>query len=215
MKGTEFEQFIEAKVKDTMASKMKIRESLVAASSDQAVQFKTQYQDLLLGETNPEVRGIYSEIVAFCAEKIETEERLDKAAVQFVETGTNLKKFARDKVLKKTKHDPVSSVVKCTSGTLLWGSHKTGPKVHHVEKGPSDMLKSSGILGPRSANIHALHDPSFVILSFCWIALTLRYSPNEKLHFHVSVSDGTSTLGGREIIDFVTRCSQPCAYPCC
>jgi hypothetical protein len=211
----EFEQSMQAMLTSTTTAKTQLLSTMPACSLPVVLQLRSHYDELFSKEINADIRGVLAECLSICTQKIEAEESLDKEAAQFVEIGANLRKYARDKLIKKSKHDPVPSVVKCVSGTLIWGSHKTGPKVHHVEKGPSDMLKSSGILGPRSANIHALHDPSFIILSFCWIALTLRYSPNEKLHFHVSVSDGTSTLGGREIIDFVNRCSQPFAYPCC
>ncbi len=83
-------------------------------------------------------------------QKIEAEESLDKEAAQFVEIGA----YARDKLIKKSKHEPVQSVVKCASGTLIWGSHKTGPKILHVATGPSELLAGSGILGQRSANLY-------------------------------------------------------------
>jgi hypothetical protein len=191
------EQLVEAKVNNSKDAKMKFITSMDSCSMEEAVRLKAQNQHLLSQETNPEVRGILTEIVDLFVEKLAAEERLDREACQLVDTGANLKKYARDKVIKKSRHDPVPSVVKCVSGALLWGSHKTGPKIHNVERGPSDLLKSSGILGPRSVKVYDL---------CCrFVLLTPSFSPNEKLHLHISVSDGSSNAAGREIIDFVNR----------
>ncbi len=145
----ELEQTIEAKLKNIIAAKMKFMDTIGASSIEEVAQLESLYQDLLVKETNPEVRQILSQIVTICTEKLATEQRLEKEAIQFVEGGIFLKKYARDKVMKKSRHEPVSSVVKCVSGTLLWGSHKTGPKIHHVACGPSELLRSSGILMSR------------------------------------------------------------------
>jgi hypothetical protein len=149
----QFEEHMQSKLKNATASKLQLLSSIGSSSAANAMLVKSQTEDLLSKENNPEIRGILAEMLTSCAQKLDEEARLDSEALKFVEIGSTLKKYARDKVIKKSKHEPVSSVVKCLSASLIWGSHKTGPKVHHVAIGPSDSLSGSGILGQRSVNV--------------------------------------------------------------
>jgi hypothetical protein len=148
----QFEENLHSKLKNVTASKLQLLSSIGSSSAADAMLVKSHTEDLLSKENNPEIRGILTEMLTSCAQKLDAEAHLDSEALKFVEIGSNLKKYARDKVIKKSKHEPVSSVVKCLSSSLIWGSHKTGPKVHHVAIGPSDSLSGSGILGQRSVN---------------------------------------------------------------
>lgn len=94
---------------------------------------------------SPEVREA---MTAFFESYRKMELQADTAAVAFVQDGSTLLKYAREKVLKKSRHDPVSSTVKITPAlTLLWGSHKTGPQILELLAGPSQALVDSGLLG--------------------------------------------------------------------
>ena len=148
----DFENKLEAKLSQIKAAKEQLVASIGLSPLDEALQLKSHYEGLLSKEPNPEIQGVIAEILTACSEKLATEERLDKEAVLFVQTGASLKKYARDKVIKKSKHEPAPSIVKSVSGILLWGSHKTGPKIHDVAIGPSQLLAESGILGSRSVN---------------------------------------------------------------
>jgi hypothetical protein len=149
----EFEQSMQDMLTSTTAAKTQLLSTTMACSLPVALQLRSHYNELFSKEINPDIRGILAECLSICTKKIETEESLDKEAAQFVEIGANLQKYARDKVIKKSKHEPASSVVKCVSGNLIWGSHKSGPKLLLVATGPSDLLAGSGILGPRSVNL--------------------------------------------------------------
>ncbi len=93
----------------------------------------------------PEVREAMN---AFFESYKKMELQADSAAVAFVQDGSTLLKYAREKVLKKSRHDPVSSTVKITPAlTLLWGSHKSGPQILELLAGPSQALVDSGLLG--------------------------------------------------------------------
>jgi hypothetical protein len=159
----DFENKLEAKLSQIKAAKEQLVASIGLSPFDEALQLKSHYEGLLSEEPNPEVQGVIAEILTACSEKLATEERLDKEAVVFVQTGASLKKYARDKVIKKSKHEPAPSIVKSVSGVLLWGSHKTGPKIHDVAIGPSQLLAESGILGSRSVNF----DCDIYYLSVC------------------------------------------------
>jgi hypothetical protein len=150
----EFEQSMQAMLTSTTTAKTQLLSTMLACSLPVASQLRSHYDELFSKETNPEIRGVLAECLSICTQKIEAEESLDKEAAQFVEIGANLRKYARDKLIKKSKHEPVPSVVKCVSGTLIWGSHKSGPKILHVATGPSELLAGSGILGERSVNIY-------------------------------------------------------------
>lgn len=146
----QLEELLQTKLSSTTASKLQLLRNIGSSSAEETVLVKSHTEDLLSKETNPEIRGVLGEMLTACSQKLETEARLDEEAVTFVQVGVILKKYARDKVIKKSKHEPAPSVVKCLSGSLIWGSHKTGPKIHVVAVGPSDSLLASGILGPRS-----------------------------------------------------------------
>jgi hypothetical protein len=150
----EFEQSMQAMLTSTITAKTQLLSTMLACSLPVVLQLKSHYDELFSKETNPDIRGVLAECLSICTQKIEAEESLDKEAAQFVEIGANLRKYARDKLIKKSKHEPVQSVVKCASGTLIWGSHKTGPKILHVATGPSELLAGSGILGQRSVNLY-------------------------------------------------------------
>jgi hypothetical protein len=203
----QFEQLLQSKLKDLTASKLELLSTIGSFSAEETRLTKSRTEDLLLKETNPEIREILGEMSVACSQKLETEVRLDAEAVSFVQLGVNLKKYARDKVIKKSKHEPVPSVVKCLSGSLIWGSHKTGPAVHCVSIGPSDSLLASGILGPRLVksmfNLKTVQFTILLRLLNYLFRLILVASPNKNLHFHVSVSDGSSNTSGRETVDFV------------
>jgi len=171
----QFEENTQARLNKAKTARSQIMSTIGLSSISEASQLKSVYENLCSKEINPDIYDVLSNILTLCKDKLATEELLDKEADRLVGIGANLQKYARDKVLKKSKHEPVPSVVKMLSGTLMWGSHKTGPKVLDVAIGPSELLKGSGILGP---------------------------SPNLNLHLHVTVADASST-GGREIIDFV------------
>ena len=148
----DFEKQLETKLNQIKTAKAQLVSTIDLSPVDEVLQLRSHYEGMLSKEPNPESRGVLAEILTACTEKLATEERLDKEAVLFVQTGANLKKYARDKVIKKSKHEPAASIVKSASGTLLWGSHKTGPKIHDALIGPSPLLSDSGILGPRLGN---------------------------------------------------------------
>ena len=140
----DFESRVETKLNEIKAVKAQL--SANQLSVDDAISLGVQYQQMLTKEETPEIREAITAVSAICTQM----ERVENEAVAFVQAGSNLKKFAREKLLKKSKHDPVSSLVKIASGnTLLWGSHKDGPRIIDLNAGPSQLLVESGILGPR------------------------------------------------------------------
>lgn len=174
----EFEQSMQAMLTSTTTAKTQLLSTMLACSLPVVLQLRSHYDELFSKEINPDIRGILAECLSICTQKIEAEESLDKEAAQFVEIGANLRKYARDKLIKKSKHDPVPSVVKCVSGTLIWGSHKTGPKILHVATGPSELLAGSGILGQRSVNlsmrVHDLHAAFFLLARSFVLAVPIQ-----------------------------------------
>jgi hypothetical protein len=140
----DFESRVETKLNEIKAVKVQL--SANQLSVDDALSLGVKYQKILTQEETPEIREVITAVLSICTEL----ERVENEAVAFVQAGSNLKKFAREKLLKKSKHDPVSSLVKISSGnTLLWGSHKVGPRIIDLNAGPSQLLVESGILGPR------------------------------------------------------------------
>lgn len=138
-----FESRVETKLNEINAVKDQL--SANKLSVDDAVSLGVQYQQMLTQEETPEIRAAITAVLSICKEM----EREENEAVAFVQAGSNLKKFAREKLLKRSKHDPVSSLVKIAAGnTLLWGSHKVGPRIIELIAGPSQLLVDSGILGP-------------------------------------------------------------------
>jgi hypothetical protein len=140
----DFESRVETKLNEIKAVKAQL--SANQLSVDDAISLGVQYQQMLTQEEIPEIREAITAVSSICTQL----ERVENEAVAFVQAGSNLKKFAREKLLKKSKHDPVSSLVKVASGnTLLWGSHKEGPRIIDLNAGPSQLLVESGVLGPR------------------------------------------------------------------
>jgi hypothetical protein len=140
----DFENRVETKLNEIKAVKAQL--SANQLSVDDAISLGVQYQQILTQEETPEIREAVTAVSSICTQL----ERVENEAVAFVQAGSNLKKFAREKLLKKNRHDPVSSLVKIASGnTLLWGSHKVGPRITDMNAGPSQLLVESGILGPR------------------------------------------------------------------
>jgi len=139
-----FESQVETKLNEIKA--VKARLSANAVPADDVVPLSVKYHIYLTREETPEIREEMTAVLGLCEEL----ERAEIEAVAFVQAGSNLQKYARDKLVKKSKHDPVSSLVKIASGnTLVWGAHKVGPKIIDLSPGPSQLLLESGILGQR------------------------------------------------------------------
>ncbi len=139
-----FESQVEIKLNEIKA----VNDQLSAnkLSVDDAISLGVRYQQMLTQEETPEIRDAITRVLSICKEL----EREENEAVAFVQAGSNLRKFAREKLLKRSKHDPVSSLVKIAAGnTLIWGSHKVGPRIIELIAGPSQLLVESGILGAR------------------------------------------------------------------
>ncbi len=154
----DFENRVDSVLKEINSITAKI--SANQFSSDEAAALSVRYRQMMSGEESRDTLSLTA--VVSCAESPEVqvainavlglfkqmELKADNEAVAFVEAGSSLCKYTRDKVIKKSKHDPVSSTVKIASGvSLLWGSHTNGPQILELSLGPSQVLLDSGLLG--------------------------------------------------------------------
>jgi hypothetical protein len=210
-KGRELSQIVEAvaanlnetsgfehKVEKSMQTLTGIKAKFAAQqmSLDEAATIAASHEELTRGiEQVPEIRDSINAVLEMCRA---LEKKANEDAVASVESGLTLRKYAREKVLKKSAHEPVPSAVKIGPGmTLLWGSHKDGPQIRALAVGPSQVLAESGLLGGRC---DVFQRDCCLYISFIFI---LVFSPNVKLHLNISVDDKGSSASGREIIDFV------------
>jgi hypothetical protein len=151
----EFESRVESVLKDIGSVQANFAAKQVSLHQASAISVK--YRDMMSRDESlslstvassseaPEVKVSINAVLDLCKLMIQ---QADNEAVAFVQTGSSLRKYARDKILKKTRHEPVASTVKIASGvTLLWGSHKVGPQIVELSPGPSQALLDSGLLG--------------------------------------------------------------------
>jgi hypothetical protein len=154
---TDFESRVDSALNEINSIKVKF--SAKEFSIDEAATLSVQYQKMMSQEEpmtlsavassaeSPEVKEAINILLDLCKEM---QLKADNEAVAFVQAGSSLCKYAREKVIKKSRHDPVSSIVKIASEfSLLWGSHKSGPRILELSLGPSQMLVDSGLLGHR------------------------------------------------------------------
>ena len=154
---TDFENRVDSALNEINSIKVKF--SAKEFSLDEAAALSVRYQQMMSQEESmtlsavassaesPEVQDAINKVLDLCKEM---EVKADNEAVAFVQAGSSLCKYAREKVIKKSRHDPVASIVKIASEfSLLWGSHKSGPRILELSLGPSQMLVDSGLLGHR------------------------------------------------------------------
>ncbi len=140
----------ERKVESSLQTMIGIKAKFAARqmSLEEAAKIAATHDELTRGiEQSPEVRENVTAVLEMCKD---LEKRADEDAVASVQSGVTLRKYAREKILKKSSHEPAASAVKIGAGmTLLWGSHKDGPQIKALAVGPSQALAESGLLGSR------------------------------------------------------------------